>query len=200
MTKAASLTLAAQLTLNQLDSDRLSPFYDEAIYALGALPSLLEFSLITVTQDQSTFTFPDNLLTLLEVWYDDRALDPMTHAELQALSAQWQEHKGPPLAYTEENLTLRQLRLYPIPPLPSDPLLLLHFGGAFGIDYPTGHVVLLATQFVQDLPSWLELPLIFRMLAREYALASPHQDQAFAQGCAQVGQLLMAMLPLAPLT
>ena len=200
MTKAASLTLASALTLFQLSEDRLSPFYDEAVYALGALPYLLELSLVAVTQDQSIFTFPDNFLTLLEAWHDDRALDHMTHAELQALSTQWQEHKGPPLAYTEENLSLRQLRLYPIPPLPSDPLLMLHFGGAFGIDYPTGNVVMLATQFAQDLPSWLELPLIFSTLAREYSLESPHQDQAFAQGCAQVGQLLMSMLPLAPIT
>ncbi len=196
MTKALSLTLASTLSLSQLSEDHLAPFYDEAVYALGALPYLLNMSLIAVTQDQSTFTFPDNFLSLLEVWHDDRALDSMTHAELLTLSTQWQEHKGPPLAYTEENLSLRQFRLYPIPPLPSDPLLMLHYGGAFGLDYPTGNVVLLATQFIQDLPSWLELPLVLGMLAREYALESPHQDMAFAQGCAHVNQLLMAMLPL----
>lgn len=202
MTKAASLTLASTFTGQppQLSADHLAPFYDEAVYTLGALPYLLDMSLVAVTQDQSTFTFPDTFLVLHEVWHDDRALDIMTHAELLALSSQWQEHRGPPLAYTEENLSLRQLRLYPIPPLPSDPLLMLHYGGAFGLDYPTGNVVMLATQFLQDLPSWLELPLILTMLAREYMLESPHQDTAFAQGCAQVSQLLMRMLPLPPIT
>ena len=202
MTKAASLTLASTFTgqPSQLSEDHLASFYDEAVYTLGALPYVLEMSLVAVSQDQFTFTFPDNFLVLQEVWHDDRALDPMTHDELLALSSQWQEHRGPPLAYTDENISLQQLRLYPTPPLPSDPLLLLHYGGAFGIDYPTGNVVMLATQFLQDLPSWLELPLILGMLAREYILESPHQDIAFAQGCAQVSQLLMSMLPTAPIT
>ena len=200
MTKAASLTLASTLALTQLSEDRLAPFYDEAVYILSAtMPYLLTMQLIPLVQDQSLVTFPDATVNLLEVWYDDRALDAMTHAELLTLDTQWQAHHGPPLAYTDEHLSQGFFRLYPIPPLPSDPLLMLHYGGAFGLDYPTHNVVLLATQYQQDLPSWLELPLILSMLAREYMLESPHQDIAFAQGCTHVHQLLMSMLALAPI-
>lgn len=200
MTKAIALTLASTLTLAQQTEDHLSPFYDEAVFVLGRLPYLLQLVLVPVTQDQAIFTFPDDALNLLEVWHDDRALEPMTHAELASFDIQWQEQHGMPLAFTEENLSKTQYRLYPVPPLPSEGLLLAHTGGAFGLDYPPGNVVLLATQYQQDLPSWLELPLILGMLAREYALESAHMDLDFARGCLRMSQALMGMLPLADIT
>ena len=262
MTKPAALTLASTLTLAQLSEDRLAPFYDEAIYALGALPYLFTLSLAThdllalgvfpalpgdiapyrttageavffalpgdiypfrtesgvgvifalpgnplgaplqtvdddFFQHPERFPFPDDALVLHEVWYEDRALDAMTHDELTALAVQWQAHSGPPIAFSVENLSLREFQLYPAPTIPSDPLLMLHFGGAFGIDYPSGNAVVLATRFLLDIPSWLELPLIYGMLSREYALESDHQDLDFAQGCAHVAALLFSMLPMA---
>jgi hypothetical protein len=199
VTKAATLDLASVLALNQLDAAHLAPFYDEAVYALGALPYLLALDLVGVSQVDGISSFPDAALTLQEVWYGDRALDPMTHDELSALAVQWQEHYDTPLAFSVDNLSLRRFRLYPIPVLPSAPLIMNHFGGAFGIDYPSGNAVTLATCFLQDLPSWLELPLIYMMLSREYMLESDHQDLDFAHGCAQVGTALLGMLPLAPI-
>jgi hypothetical protein len=199
MTKAASLDLASVLVLAQLSPDRLAPLYDEAIYALGGLPYLLNLALVSVNQTSGISSFPDNALALQEVWYEDRALDMMTQDELSALAVQWQEHHGAPLAFSVENLSLRQFRLYPIPTTPSDTMVMSHFGGAFGMDYPSGNAVLLSTQFLLDVPSWLELPLIYMILAREYALESDHQDLAFAKGCAQVGTLLLSMLTLAPI-
>ena len=261
MTKANSLELASVLTLGQLSADRLAPFYDESIYALGALPYLFNLWLVTremtaravfpaqpgdsfpyVTSDgepvfpalpgdiypyrtlggvgviftapgdplgspyktvivlaEGVYAFPASALTLYEIWYEDRGLDMMTHDELNALAVQWQEQRGSPMAYSVDNVSLREFKLYPTPVIPGDPLLMLHFGGAFGIDYPSGNAVLLATQFLLDIPSWLELPLIYMILAREYALESDHQDTDFARGCAQIGTLLFSMLQLAPI-
>lgn len=195
MTRASSLTLASQLTLSQLSADRLAPFYDEAIYALGALPYLIEATMLDVNANQSIFTFPETTLALLGCWYDSRTLDLMSYADLRAMSPFWQDEQGYPVAYTEENLSLRQFRLYPAPTEPGesrgfDP------GGPFGEANPSFHVFTLGTIFQQDLPSWLELPIILNLLAREYALESPHRDAAFAQGCAQLAHMFLTMLQL----
>lgn len=200
MTKVASLTLASLLTPDQLAVDRLTSFYDEAAYALAALPYLMDVTLVDGIKDTGLLTFPNGFLNLLEVWYEDRALERMDSDELDQLTRQWESAYGTPLAYTTDDVDLHQLQLYPVPRLNSDAPLLTHYGGAFGLDYPSGHVVLLATQIIRDLPSWLELPLIYSMLAREYALESDHQDLLFAKGCAEVSLLLMSMLPLPSLT
>lgn len=200
MTKAASLTLASLLTLDQLSEDRLSPFYDEAAYALAALPYLMDVVLVDVTKDIGLLSFPTDFLHLLEVWYEDRALESMTTDELDMLTRQWESAYGAPIAFTTDQIDLHTFQLYPVPRLTSSDLLLTHYGGAFGLDYPAGHAVLLATQIIRDLPSWLELPLIYSILAREYALESDHQDLSFAQGCAEVSVLLMAMLALPSIT
>lgn len=195
MTKASTLTLTSQLALSQVTEDQLAPFYDEAIFALGTLPWLLEATLLSVTSDQASFTLPATTLTMLQCWYDNRTLDRMTHAQLLALTPRWQEERGFPIAYTEEHLNLRTFRLYPLPAQPSESMTSI-LGGPFGEAFPGSNVAVLGVIQQQDLPSWLELPLALTLLAREYMRESPHRDPDFAHGCQQVASILMDMLTL----
>jgi len=195
VTKAATLALTAQLTLGQLAASLFSHYYDDAIYALGGLPYLCDTTLLDVIPGQATFTLPDPSINLLDVWYDNRTIDPMTHAELLALSPRWEDERGFPVAYTSEHMDVRTFRLYPLPMVPSDPLQSATVN-PFGPFAPLNHVTVVATAFHSDVPSWLELPIVFLLLAREYARESPHRDPQFAQGCQRVAQLLMDMLIL----
>lgn len=195
MSKSSTLALCSTLTLGQTPPSQFSHYYDESIYALGALPYLFEAARLPVDPLQALFLFPDNFLTALSIWYDNRTLDFMSHAELLALSPTWQDHRGPPVAYTDDNLSLRTFRLYPIPEDPSQPMVSI-LGGPFGQSYPLFNAVLLGTVFRVDIPPWMELPLIYSILARDYARESPYQDLTVSSACMQVSQLLMGMLHL----
>lgn len=196
MTKALALELASALTLFQVQPAQLSRYYDEAIYALGTLPYIFEASLLDVDVLQATFQFPETALQVLELWYDNRTLDYMTREELAALSSYWLSERGEPLAYTDRDMNLRTFQLYPVPELASVPATGLPAGGLFGENMPHGHVAFLASSFQEDVVSWLELPLIYSTLAREYLRESDHQDPAFAQGCLQVARMLLDMVRL----
>src|ERR1700694_4635472 len=122
MSKSTTLALASTFTLDLIGPDDPSSYYDEAIYALGALPYLLETTLLDVLPGQATFQFPESALTPLELWYDNRTLDYMTHAELDALTPTWRDQLGSPIAYTDTNMSLRTFQLFPRPSVPSTPM------------------------------------------------------------------------------
>lgn len=194
MSKVDTCALAAALSLYQVEADQLSLTYDETIYALGALPFLVELNLLDVTSEQALFTFPEHALQMLACWYDTRILDYISQAQLESVSSYWQNVKGTPVAYVDENISLEVFKLYPLPDLASEPP--TSIGSPLGQNYPRGHVAVLSTVFVQDVPLWLELPIALLILAREYARETPHMDLDFSKGCQTLGNVLMNMLTL----
>lgn len=199
MSKAAALALAQALSLSIASNTDLDYFYTEAVYALGALPYIVEASLIALDPLQATFVFPETGLIPLAVFYHDRVLDYMTREQLQSVHPEWLDARGWPLAYTDDDLSERTFRLYPLPTQPSDPYIPLFFD-PLGRDYPAYNVLLLHTQFVEDVPVHLELPLIYSCLAREFARESVHMDAAWAERCVRIAALLMRRLQLPGIT
>lgn len=195
MSKVTALALAQALSLNQVIPERLDYFFQESVYALGALPFIVEATLLPVDPLQATFSFPDEALAELAVFYHDRVLDFMSISQLTAANPYWALERGWPVAYTTDDLTERTFRLYPVPELPSDPYIPF-FMDPLGRDYPAYNALLLHTRFLVDPPVHLELPLIYASLTRAFGNESTYRDPLWAEGCAKLAALLLEMLRL----
>ena len=193
MTKAATLTLASQMTLGQIQGSLLSTFYDDAINALGALPYLFQSTLVSLTPGQSLVSYPQDAINPLSLWYDTRDLDLLTNEELMAINPRWPDDVITPLTYTLDSVPLRTLTLYPRPSWASDPIPITD---PFGPAFPRNCLTFLGTTFMQDIIEWLELPILFGLLAREYARESPHKDLQFASACQRLATTFMDYLTL----
>ena len=196
MAYADALTLAETLSMNSLNLPTFERFYGEFLYALAQEPYAVDVSLLSVTALQGTFTIPENVMQILDVWYSNRALDFMSRQALAAMNPTWELERGEPVAYTTEAVDSRVFRIYPLPTEPSDAFIPVFFE-PLGRDYPNYNVVLVATMYEQSPPSWLELMLIYQALSREFERVSDHMDVAYAQACGQVAGLLAQLLPLA---
>jgi len=195
MTRQAVLDLCSALTLGQLSADTFAQYYDDAIYALGSVPYLVQPYQVPVDLQQGRFDYPDGAIELLDLWYDARHLDQMAQPQLDAMHPNWQDHRGYPVAYTTDSLDLLAFQVYPVPDMPSAPPLFPQ-SLQWGEHYPLYHVSMLATAHQVDLPVWMELPIAYQLLAREYGRESPHRDPVYAAACQQVSALLMDMLKL----
>ena len=193
MTKASTLSLASQMTLSQIQGSLLATFYDDAINALGALPYLFQSTLVSLSPGQSLVPYPQDAINPLSIWYDTRDLDLLTNDELMAINPRWPDDITTPLSYSLDSIPLRTLTLYPRPSWTSDPV---PASDPFGPDFPRNCLTFLGTTFMQDIPEWLELPILFALLAREYQRESPHKDPQFALACQRLAATFMDYLTL----
>ena len=81
----------------------------------------------------------------------------------------------------------------PAPDKPSKPFVVT-YGEPTGRDYPPYAIMVLHTELRSLVPDWLELPVAFEILAREYRRESDHRDDAFATLCQRFADLLYAMV------
>ena len=68
------------------------------------------------------------------------------------------------------------------------------FGSPLGLDYPPYAVLLLHTIIVPDLLPWMELPVAWEVMAREYGHESNHRDDAIAEFSQQLADVLWGMV------
>ena len=195
MSKETVIDLANQISINQADTNMLPRYYDEEIFVLGATHYLIDAAVLPVVADIATFVFPVEGLSLLEVIWDGRCLDYMTSAQLRQTNPHWVDERGTPLAYTTEDLSARSFMLYPKPPVNSDAMI-FEFGSPLGLDFPSYSVTVIFTKFVLDVPEQLELPILYKILSREFKRESRHMDLVWSKACEQLSQMLLSYLPL----
>ena len=193
MSRATTLALVRSLTFVPPDAGTLDRYYDETLIELGDDPFLFETTLLPVSLNQAVFTLPDFAVRLQSVFYDDRALDGATIQQMQAVSPQWRDAYNQPCTYVTENETERTFRLFPQPTQPSKDFIFIT-GSLFGIDFPSYTVAVMHTTHPTDAPDFLDLMIAHRILSREFARESQHQDSDYAQRCELLYQLLRAML------
>jgi hypothetical protein len=194
MGRSSTLDLVRQLTLIPPDDDGLDRYYDEALIELGDVSFVFEATLLPVSIAQASFTLPDFAVRLRQVFYDDRCLDAASVLDMQALSPAWRDAQGPaPCTYVTESETERTFRLFPVPMQPSKDFSFIT-GSPLGQDFPAYSVMTLHTSHPQDAPALMDLLIAHRILAREFARESQHQDSAYAQRCEVIYQLLLALL------
>jgi len=169
-------------------------YYYEIIDELGNREVITTAELVEVDADESTYTIPVQAVMLLGAFYNDRFLNEASIQELESFfGLGWRNKKGAPVAFTREQESKRDFRLFPAPTEPNNDFSFVH-GLPLGIDYPLNSIVVIATETRDDLPQWLELPIVFEILAREYARESDHQDMAFAAICKGAAQMFFEMV------
>lgn len=196
MSKAEVLNLASVLSLDKAAVEMLPRYYDEEIFALGASSYLLDAAVLPVNEQGAVFRFPDDALMLLDVIWDGRILDYASNNQLTLINRRWSDEIGPPLCYTTESLSERTFQLYPKPPQTSEAMNFA-FGSPLGLDFPAYSVTVIYTKFQYDLPQQLELPIIYKMLMREFKRESPHMDAIWAEASEQLSMVLLNHLELA---
>lgn len=195
MAKADVLQFIDDMSLGQAESTVIDRYYTEVVEDLCQLPEgfLSDVSLVPVTKGTAIYDYPADTIDLLGVFWDDSVLRRAALAELETLDPQWRDHNGDPLVFTEADLSEQSFRLYPNPEKESKPFAPLS-GLPLGTDYPSYTAAVARTRTADDVPAWLEWPVAFEVLAREYMRESNHRDPEFATLCRQVSLVLLRMV------
>lgn len=193
MSKVTTLQRVQDLCVAQADAPSIDCFYDDVVFDLGRRPWLTQASLVATTANTAVYTPPTTLVRMIEVFYDDRVLRETSHRNLEAINAQWRDQRGTPAVYTLEKEDSFDFRVYPTPEINSKDFIFL-FGAPFGLDFPVYAVAIVHTETRVDLPAWLELPVTFEVLHREFSRESDHQDMAFASACKELADLLFSLV------
>lgn len=176
MSKATILTLVSDMSLAQSNATEVSIIYDEVIRELGFVEVLTSTELIAVTGGTSTYALAPLNIRGLEFYLSTGFLTMSDGRGLGALfGSDWRNRTGAPVAYTYDDETSGDFRLVPAPV--SDDIL-----------------TVIRTDARQDIPTWLDLPVTFEILAREYLRESDHQDIELATLCKAMADLLFNMV------
>lgn len=202
MPKADVLTLVRELSNGQADAGLCDRFYDEVVLDLGRLPLLVTASIVSLNREdtpdsfpaspEDSYALPENAIEAIQFVWDDRTLGFASERELAQFSPIWRTMVGSPRAVYRGNVGSRRFRLVPLPDRPSDPFIFL-FGMPMDRAYPQNSVVVFHTDNRQNVPPYLELPIAFFVLTREFVRDSDHRDLAFANQCAKTAQALLEM-------
>lgn len=190
MTKAATLTLISDLSFGQTDATHISNIYDDVVTELGQLDVLVRAELIASVIDQATYSLTSTAIKKQAIFFDDEFMDEVSLGTLEAVNIDHRDEKGKPLAVYQEALTEKNFNLYPIPDRESGAV----GGGDFGTSFPINAITSIHTNFESDLPVWLELPIAYTVLYREFIRESNHKDAEFAEACGQMATILWSVL------
>jgi hypothetical protein len=195
MAKADVLQFIDDVSQGQAEATLVDRYYDEVIEDLCRLSEgfLSNVDLVAVTKGTSIYSYPSNTVDLLGVFWDDAVLRRAAQLELESLDPHWRDHNGDPLVFTDEDLSAKSLRLYPAPQRGSKPFS-FPTGLPMGTDYPEYSLAVARTRTVDDLPAWLEWPVAFEVLFREFMRESNHRDPDFAALCRQLALVLLKMV------
>jgi hypothetical protein len=193
MSRVDTLALCQDLCTNQADATSITKFYDEIVSDLGHGNWLIVAELISTTAGTFEYNPPDTIVDFKGAFYDDRWLYRENLRALEALNPHWRDERGTPRAYVIEDESNHKFKLYPTPDRDSKDFIFM-FGSPLGLDFPTYAVLVLMTELREDLPKWLEMPVAFEILAREFARESDHTDQQFAEACRAISGLLLKMV------
>lgn len=187
MSKASVLTFVQDFSTTQVDTVAIDRYYDDIVRDLGAQDFLVQVSLVPVDTTTAIYTPPAPTIDLLQVFYDDRVLYKSALLEVEAIG-RWRDIIGTPVAYIVEDQTSKDFRLFPKPEVNSKPFVFL-FGEPLGRDYPEYAAAVVHTETRVDLPEWLETPVAFEILAREFARESDHKDKPFSDACRALAKM-----------
>lgn len=195
MSKASVLSLVDNLSANQAEHPAVERFYLEVVQTFAREPWIVAVTVLATQAGTSQYVLPDSLVKILAIFYDDRVLDRLDQVTAESMphGQYWRDAIGIPLAYVVEDETAKTFRLYPKPAASSKDFTFL-VGAPLGADYPEYACALIATEVRDDLPDWLDLPLALLVCEREFSRESTHRDDAFAQTCRAIANVLLGMV------
>jgi len=193
MAQSDVLSLVQELSTNQADATAIIKYYEEIVADLGRDDWLIVAEILAVTADTFEYDPPDTTADLKGVFYDDRWLYKENLRALEVINPNWRDERGTPRAYVIEDESNHKFRLYPTPDRNSKDFIPI-FGSPLGMDFPEYSVVVLITELRTDLPPWLEQPVAWEIIAREFARESDHTDATLAKVAHQISQRMLEMV------
>ena len=185
--------LVTLLSNGQADLTLFPRIYADIVSTLGAGLWHTTAVPIKFTEGQSVVQLPQNLLSLLQVIYDDTVLSLLDLRDLAMLRNGWRNTSGNPVAATLESETAKTIEVFPVPARTSPPVIPVH-GLPVGQDYAPGNGISIHSEWRQDILPYLTVPVALLCLWREYSRESAHTDVAFAALCKELGQFLLESL------
>src|SRR5512139_2792620 len=179
--KSEMLTFIQELACNRADAGAISVYYDEEVIRIAKeLKHLVTSAIIPVVNGTEEYEIPEEIIEPIGFYYDGKMLfqeDLMTvHS---AYGSSWRTLVGTPRVYIRDEQDARTIRLVPIPDRSMDQSVPIVFYDPFGMDLPSGALVVIGTQDNGELQEWLRLPVAFAVLTREFARESHHQDDKY---------------------
>jgi hypothetical protein len=191
MSEATVLTEIAALSNSQSDSAAVADFYPEMVADLAKAGWLSNCTVMQTFAAQQEQTYPDTIVDVLEIFYDQDVLDEMLLRELEEYDPYWRKRTGQPIAWCREEETAKTFAWFPTPDVssiavtPVDPA---------GTGFRPNQAAMLHTETREDVLPYLELPLSLMILEQEYSRESDHQNGQFAMGARALYTAMMAML------
>lgn len=182
----------------QAEDPQMTSYYLEGMTDLAKRPLFCSMTLIPVVAGTAEYALPEPAsapwgVRILAVFLDDVMLSLTTRKCLEAISPDWRDHRGMPIAFTTSEQEPRAFRVYPTPQDASAAQSFI-LGAPFGVEYPAGTLCVLHTDYRTELPPWMDLPIAFAVLWREFSRDSDHKDAMFAQACKTLGDLAYGMV------
>lgn len=187
-TRTAIVALAQTLCYQLGDTTEMTRIFDEIMVELGQddrawLSQIAVFNGGTIVDptDRAYLEFPLslNLVKCLALFFDGRQLSRETVQNLDAITPEWRSRVDDPLAYVVEGENDRQMRLYPQASVQKSGDTISSVEG--------GPAAIYTETRTTAIPDYLEMPLAWLVLSREFERESPHRDQAFATAAKGLG-------------
>lgn len=177
MAKADILALVSQFCIGQPVDAEVTTFCNEIIRELGFVELLVGVEEQAIEGLEPRHVTEPNTIRTLEFHTGSYGrLDVIDSQSLEAcIWPQWRAGVSSPKAITYSHEDQPDFRLVPTPGSPDT-------------------LKIIRTEFRDDVPVWLELPIAFEVMSREFGRESDHQDLAFAEATAKVALLMFQLL------
>ena len=155
MSKSLAVSFVDSMSLDQNNASSTDTFYDDVIKDLSQADLFTNVRLISITKGTTQYTIPDDVVKILEMFYDSSVIPQSTINSLNALNQEWRDLVGRPVAHIVEEETTKLFRLYPSPDINSKDFIFL-FGEPLGRDFPEYSVGIVHTEIRDNNPDWLD--------------------------------------------
>ena len=176
MSKATVLTLVTTLSLGQDDAAETAIFYDEIVREIGFLEVLTGTETIAVSAGTAVYNVAPDTIRSIEFHSQNSGF--LTKADGKGLGslfgADWRNRTGTPIGVSMDYEDDDSFRLVPSPNTDDT-------------------LTLIRTERRDDVPTWLELPIVFEILSREFSRESDHQDVELSSASRAISNLLFIM-------
>jgi len=193
MSKSLTISFVDTMSLDQNDDSSTDTFYRDVIKDLSQVELFTDVRLISITKGTTSYTIPDDVVNILEMFYDSSVIPQSTVNSLNALNQEWRDLVGRPVAHIVEEETTKLFRLYPEPDVGSKDFSFL-LGEPLGRDFPEYSVGIVHTEIRDNNPDWLDYIIGLKVIAREHQKNSDIVDPQFASFCDQLADLLSGAL------
>lgn len=175
-TKTNITTLVSDLSLSQSNTTEAGVFFDEIIRELGFIEILTGTENISITSGDADYKLAPFTVRALEFNSSNGFLADTDDQGLGSLfGASWRSKVGTPQAVNMEEEDDDTFRLVPKP----------NFDDI---------ITVIRTEYRDEIPDWLDLPVTFEILSREFQRESDHQDIELANLCKQIATLMFNLV------